>query len=108
MDAKERRTAIEQPALNAGRRFEEGLVQRILDAVAAAPGELPLLEFALTELWERQTPAGLLTHAAYEAIGELNRRDRPTCRRCPEKFQPDRTIGGAQGLHPPGARRPAG
>jgi len=72
MNAEERRAAIEQPALNAGRRFEEGLVQRILDAVAAAPGELPLLEFALTELWERQTPDGLLTHAAYEAIGELN------------------------------------
>lgn len=71
MNAVERRAAIEQPALNAGRRFEEGLVQRMLDDVAAAPGELPLLEFALTELWERQTPDGLLTHAAYEAIGEL-------------------------------------
>lgn len=71
MSEAERRAAIEQPALNASRRFEEGLVQRILDAVAAAPGELPLLEFALTELWERQTPDGLLTHAAYEAMGEL-------------------------------------
>ena len=72
MNAAERRAAIEQPALKAGRRFEEGLVQRILDDVAAAPGELPLLEFALTELWERQTADGLLTHAAYEAIGELS------------------------------------
>ncbi len=71
MTAAERRAAIEQPALNAGRRFEEGLVQRILDDIEAEPGELPLLEFALTELWARQTPTGLLTHAAYVAIGEV-------------------------------------
>jgi energy-coupling factor transporter ATP-binding protein EcfA2 len=71
MSNAERRAAIEQPALNAGRHFADGLVQRIVDAVAAEPGELPLLEFALTELWERQTPAGLLTHEAYAAIGEV-------------------------------------
>jgi formylglycine-generating enzyme required for sulfatase activity len=71
MNEAERRAAIEQPALNAGRRFEEGLVERILDAVAEEPGELPLLEFALTELWERQTATGLLTHTAYEEIGEV-------------------------------------
>ena len=71
MSEAERRTAIEQPALNAGRGFEAGLVPRILAAVAAAPGELPLLEFALTALWERQTPEGRLTHAAYAAMGEL-------------------------------------
>jgi len=71
MTIGERRTAIEQPALAAGRRFEEGLVARILDDVEHEAGQLPLLEFALTELWERQTPAGVLTHAAYEAIGEV-------------------------------------
>ena len=47
MTLEERRAAIEQPALRTGRRFEEGLVQRILDAIADAPGDLPLLEFAL-------------------------------------------------------------
>ena len=71
MTAAERRAAIEQPALRAGRAFEEGLVERILAAVEDAPGDLPLLEFALTELWARQTGSGLLTHAAYEAIGEV-------------------------------------
>ena len=71
MTAAERRAAIEQPALRAGRTFEEGLVERILAAVEDAPGDLPLLEFALTELWARQTGNGLLTHAAYEAIGEV-------------------------------------
>ena len=69
MTAAERRAAIEQPAINGGRRFEEGLVQAILDDIETEPGELPLLQFALTELWERQTPTGLLTHAAYTDIG---------------------------------------
>ena len=71
MTVEERRAAIEQPALRTGGRFEEGLVQRILDAIADAPGDLPLLEFALTELSAQQTADGLLTHAAYEAIGEV-------------------------------------
>jgi formylglycine-generating enzyme required for sulfatase activity/energy-coupling factor transporter ATP-binding protein EcfA2 len=71
MSREERREAVEQPALRAGCRFEGGLVERILDAVQDAPGDLPLLEFALTELWARQTADGMLTHAAYESIGEV-------------------------------------
>ena len=71
MTDAERRAAIEQPAVNAGRRFEEGLVQGILDDIETEPGELPLLQFALTELWERQTPEGVLTHAAYAEIGAV-------------------------------------
>jgi energy-coupling factor transporter ATP-binding protein EcfA2 len=71
MSREERREAVEQPAVQAGCRFEEGLVERILDAVEGAPGDLPLLEFALTEMWERQTADGMLTHAAYDAIGEV-------------------------------------
>ena len=33
------------------------------------PGNLPLLQFTLTRLWERQSE-GQLTHAAYEEIGK--------------------------------------
>ena len=72
MTHAERRAAIEQPALLAGRHFESGLVERIVAAVEAEPGQLPLLEFALTELWARQSAAGTLTHAVYEAIGEVS------------------------------------
>jgi WD40 repeat protein/energy-coupling factor transporter ATP-binding protein EcfA2 len=71
MTAEERRAAIEQPALAAGRRLEDGLVNRMVAAVEQEPGQLPLLEFALTELWARQSAEGVLTHAAYEAIGEV-------------------------------------
>jgi energy-coupling factor transporter ATP-binding protein EcfA2 len=72
MSREERRSAIEQPALATGRSFEPGLVDRILDAVEASPGDLPLLEFALTQLWEQQTASGLLTHAGYEIVGEIS------------------------------------
>jgi len=68
MEPEELRRAIVEPAEAAGLRFEPGLAERILEDVAEEPGGLPLLEFALTELWERRR-AGLLTHEAYEQIG---------------------------------------
>ena len=72
MNAEERQAAIEQPALHTGRRFEAGLVKRIVADIEDAPGDLPLLQFALTELWQRQTPDGGLTHAAYDVIGGVS------------------------------------
>jgi WD40 repeat protein/tRNA A-37 threonylcarbamoyl transferase component Bud32/energy-coupling factor transporter ATP-binding protein EcfA2 len=71
MSEEELRSAIEQPALKTGRTFEQGLVERILADVAGEPGNLPLLQFALTGLWEGQTAAGVLTHEGYEAIGKV-------------------------------------
>jgi Tol biopolymer transport system component len=71
MNEDELRAAIEQPAFKTDRAFEPGLVERILEDVAGEPGDLPLLEFALTELWAQQTSRGLLTHDAYTAIGEV-------------------------------------
>ena len=71
---------VHQPAAVAGWRFEEGLIETIVeDALttdtsstdsehAAASTILPLLEFALTQLWERRSE-GMLTHEAYEKIG---------------------------------------
>jgi WD40 repeat protein/energy-coupling factor transporter ATP-binding protein EcfA2 len=71
MSEAELREAIEKPALQTGRAFESGLVDRILNDVAEQPGNLPLLEFALTELWPHQTAEGVLTHAGYEEIGQV-------------------------------------
>ena len=70
MNREELRAAIEKPAELQGAAFEPGLVERILDDVGEEPGNLPLLEFALTLLWERQI-YGLLTHAGYEEIGKV-------------------------------------
>ena len=67
MSEGELREAIERPAKLRGVKFEEGLVTRILKDVAGREGNLPLLEFTLEQLWERQ--AGRLTHQGYDAIG---------------------------------------
>ena len=68
MNDAELREAIEKPAAAQAVAFESGLVERILKDVAAEPGHLPLLEFALTQLWSLRQGA-LITHAAYTAIG---------------------------------------
>ena len=59
---------IRRPAEAVGLTFEDGLVERILRGVGTEPGNLPLLEFLLTELW-RQRRAGQLTNDAYTALG---------------------------------------
>ncbi len=71
MNEEELRAVIEQPALSVGRTFEPGLVKLILEDIVGEPGNLPLLEFALTELWGQQTMGGVLTHQTYEAIGQV-------------------------------------
>ena len=53
--------AIENPAGRQGVLFETGLATRILDDVGEEPGDLPLLEFALTLLWEQQRHGRLHT-----------------------------------------------
>ena len=70
MNREELRTAIQNPAEKQGAAFEAGLVNRILDDVGEESGNLPLLEFALTQLWE-QLDQGWLTHAVYEQIGQV-------------------------------------
>lgn len=70
MTHNELRSAIEKPAELQGAAFEAGLVERILDDVGEEPGNLPLLEFALTQLWE-QVEKGWMTHAVYEQIGRV-------------------------------------
>ncbi|MFC8508392.1 trypsin-like peptidase domain-containing protein [Streptomyces sp. NPDC057411] len=48
--------------------FEPGLPERIVADAGEEPGRMPLVEFALTRLWEARE-GGLLTHAAYDAVG---------------------------------------
>jgi WD40 repeat protein len=68
MKAEEMQAAIELPAKKMNVKLEEKLIQRILDDVKQEPGNLPLLEFALTQLWKKQS-RGQLTHQAYSEIG---------------------------------------
>ncbi|MFI0819066.1 trypsin-like peptidase domain-containing protein [Streptomyces sp. NPDC021098] len=48
--------------------FEPGLPERIAADAAEEPGRMPLVEFALTRLWERRSES-MLTHATYDALG---------------------------------------
>lgn len=68
MNPEEMQVAIELPAEKKNVKLEEKLTERILNDVKQEPGTLPLLEFALTQLWEKQSQ-GRLTHQAYSAIG---------------------------------------
>ena len=70
MNHEELSQVIEKPADKLGVTFEVGLVERILDDVEDEPGNLPLLEFALTELW-KQRQGKQLTHVAYQHIGKV-------------------------------------
>jgi energy-coupling factor transporter ATP-binding protein EcfA2 len=60
--------AIEGPAKAVGLRYEAGLVDKLLEEVKSQPGSLPLLQYALKELFERRNGA-VLTLAAYDQIG---------------------------------------
>lgn len=68
MNLRELEQAITAPVERVGLRLENGLVTTILNDVGEQPGTLPLLQYALTELYERRE--GLtLTLAAYQAMG---------------------------------------
>ncbi len=66
------RQAIASPAEKHGYGLEPGLLELILDDVDAEENCLPLLEFALAELWQRRdTQRRVLTASAYRALGRL-------------------------------------
>lgn len=72
MTAEELRSVVTGPAAKTKLTFEPGLVESILADVSREPGGLPLLEFALTELWTRRQ-GQLLSHAAYHDLGGVAR-----------------------------------
>jgi tetratricopeptide (TPR) repeat protein len=65
MRPAELRLAIEGPAQRAGVALDDGLADVLLADAAGQPGQLPLLEFALTELWSCRAPGEALSLAAY-------------------------------------------
>jgi WD40 repeat protein len=68
MSREELQAAIEQPATQMQVRLEKELTNKLIYAGDSQSGRLPLLEFALTQLWSKQTD-GWLTHEGYEEIG---------------------------------------
>jgi WD40 repeat protein/DNA-binding SARP family transcriptional activator/class 3 adenylate cyclase len=62
--------AIRGPAERVGVRPEPGLVAEMIADIAHQPGALPLLQYALTELFERRDE-DRLTLTAYEELGGI-------------------------------------
>jgi WD40 repeat protein len=103
MTPAELREVIEQPAFRVGCEVEPGLTERLLADVKGQAGALPLLQFALTEVWkkremrrltlraytelgkddkgEQKGIEGVLEHRANEIYGSLKAEDQDLCRR---------------------------
>lgn len=61
--------AIQGPAKKAGLLIEPALTARIVRDLGDQPGTLPLLQYTLTELFDRREEGRKLTLRAYESIG---------------------------------------
>ena len=70
MTHEELECAIRKPAEKIQLEFEAGLIGRILNDVGDEPGNLPLLEFLLKELWDKRR-GRILLNETYDAIGGL-------------------------------------
>lgn len=68
LSADELERAIARPAEQVGVAFEPGLVASIIAEVNYQPGALPLLQYALMELFD-QREGRMLTHEVYQSIG---------------------------------------
>jgi WD40 repeat protein len=72
MNRGELQQAIERPSQLMQVEFEDGLTDWLLDDVGEEAGNLPLLEFALTELWKMQRQKTLI-YEAYVRLGGVAR-----------------------------------
>ena len=72
MNPIELRAAIEKPAHKMKVELEQGLTVKLIDDLGKKPGRLPLLEFTLTQLWQKPNK-WYLTHQAYGEIGGLEK-----------------------------------
>lgn len=68
MNAGELREAIEKPAESVGLKFEEGLVDRLIREILGEPAALPLLQFALLQLWDNRE-RNRITWESYRRVG---------------------------------------
>ncbi len=68
LNAAELREAIEAPAALIGLKFEEGVVDALLNDTLGEPAALPLLQFTLLKLWESREH-NRVTWEAYKKLG---------------------------------------
>jgi len=70
MSPEELERSVTEPAARVGLRLEPGLAARVVSEMAQQPGALPLLQFAMSELWENREGSRLSLHA-YESSGGI-------------------------------------
>ncbi|MCP4415496.1 MAG: hypothetical protein GY805_02670, partial [Chloroflexi bacterium] len=68
MNASELHEAIEQPAQEIGLKFEDGLIDTLVREIVGEPAALPLLQFALLQLWDDRE-RNRITWDAYRRLG---------------------------------------
>ncbi|MCC6605370.1 MAG: SUMF1/EgtB/PvdO family nonheme iron enzyme [Anaerolineae bacterium] len=68
MNASELHDAIEQPAEAIGLKFEDGLIDALVREIVGEPAALPLLQFALLQLWDDRE-RNRITWDAYRRLG---------------------------------------
>lgn len=72
MTAHELERAIVEPAEQVGIDVEPALLAELVAHTVARPGGLPLLQYALTELFEQRAGTNRLSLAGYRALGGLS------------------------------------
>ncbi len=68
LSASELREAIVKPAESVGLKFEQGVVDALLEDILGEPTALPLLQFTLLKLWEERE-RNRVTWEAYRHLG---------------------------------------
>ncbi len=68
LNAAELRASIEAPAELIGLKFEQGLVDALLNDILGEPAALPLLQFTLLKLWEHRQ-RNYITWEAFRRLG---------------------------------------
>ena len=82
LEESDLRSIVQEPCSKVGLELEDGLVEAIVgDVLEVSPGEkpgtarcivLPLLQSAMTRVWEKRHADGKITHKAYGDIGKLS------------------------------------
>ncbi|KYC44055.1 hypothetical protein WA1_02630 [Scytonema hofmannii PCC 7110] len=72
MNQQELREAIIKPAEQVGLEIDRELVNQMIADVSGSPGDLPLLQYTLTELWEQRT-LNRLTISDYTRLGGVKK-----------------------------------
>lgn len=91
MNAGELRESIEKPAEMVGLKFEEGLIDALVREIVGEPAALPLLQFALLQLWDNRE-RNRVTWETYRRLGGVMAALANTADRIYENLLPEEQV----------------